>query len=457
MSVEGREQQPKCLPCGKNSLPPSRIRFKTKQSRLATIVQRLKGCAINTLAHYIDRDWMLESWRRLNKRSAAGLDRVSADGFAENLEENIAELLEEMIQGSYQPKPLKRVNIPKDNGKTRPLGLPTIKDKLAQQAVTIILTEIYEKEFLNMSYGYRPGKSTHDAINGIKHAVARGKVSWVVDIDIKSFFDTMDHDWLMTFLKHKIQDKNILRLIKKWLKSGVMEENKLLRTSTGTPQGGVVSPVLANIYLHYVLDLWVTKVVPKYISGEMYAFRYADDCLFCFQKFEDAMKFKEALGNRLNKFKLELNASKSKLCRFGRFAETNRKRAGEKRQSLQFLGFTLYNKTSRIGKYTVGCRTSSKKLCLAMNNVTRWCKEHRHQKIEWQARYLNAVLRGHYNYYGVTHNFQSINAFYRHVQWAWQRYLSKRSQRAYIKWKDFWKLLKKYPLIEPHLPKAVTW
>jgi group II intron reverse transcriptase/maturase len=267
--------------------------------------------------------------------------------------------------------------------------------------------------------------------------------------------DEMSHGWLMKFLKHRIADEKILRLIAKWLKAGVMEEGKVVRVTTGTPQGGAISPLLANIYLHYVIDLWVTRVVPKYLTGEIYSFRYADDNLFCFSHFQDAIRFKKALEKRLGKFGLRLNESKSQLCRFGRFAEENRKRAGEKRKTIQFLGFILYNKTSRKGKYTIGCRTASKKLRIAMNNITRWCKEHRHQKLSWQARYLNAVLRGHYHYYGVTHNFPSINAFYRHVQWAWQRYLSKRSQRGFITWEAFYKIEERYTLLKPHLPHAV--
>jgi group II intron reverse transcriptase/maturase len=421
------------------------------------MVQKIKGGTLKTLAHFIDKEWLVESWKRLNKRSAAGLDRVSAKQYGDNLDNNIDQLLEKMRTGKYRSSPLRRVYIPKDNGKKRSLGLPTIQDKLAQQAVSLILTEVYEPEFLPMSYGYRPGRTTHDALNAVKASVAKGKVSWVVDTDIRPFFDEMSHEWLLKFLRHRIEDKNILRLIRKWLKAGVLEEGKVKRTSTGTPQGGVISPILANIYLHYVVDLWATKVVPKHIKGEMYSVRYADDCLFCFQRLDDAVRFKKALTNRLAKFKLSLNESKSKLCRFGRFAETNRKRIGEKRQTIQFLGFTLYNKLSRKGKYTVGCRTASKKLCTEMNHVTTWCKQHRHQRIEWQARYLNAVLRGHYHYYGVTHNYPSINAFYRHVQWAWHRFLSRRSQRARISWEKFYKLLEKYPLEKPHLPKAAHW
>lgn len=457
MSVEGRTRQLACISSGKNIPSPSGLGFKTKLEILSARASEIRSKPLNNLACFIDKDWIVESWKRLNKQSASGIDRISSEAYAENLSENIDMLLKEMKLGSYRPLPLRRVYIPKANGKRRKLGLPALKDKLAQQSVSMILTEVYEQEFLPMSFGYRPGRTAHDALNGVKEAIAKGKVSWIVDVDISSFFDEMSHEWLMKFLRHRITDKHLLRLISKWLKAGVMEDGKLERVSTGTPQGGVISPILANVYLHYVIDLWVTKVVPKYLLGKMYSFRYADDNLFCFQSFQDAIRFKSALEKRLSKFGLKLNEVKSQLCRFGRFAEKNRKRAGEKRSTIRFLGFTLYNKTSRNGKYTVGCKTSSNKLNHAMNNVTSWCKENRHQKIAWQARYLNAVLRGHYHYYGVTQNFASINAFYRHVQKMWQRYLSRRSQRSYIPWKQFWKLLKRYPLEEPCLPKAVHW
>lgn len=457
MSVEGREQQLNRLSSGMNPRSLNRNGFLTKRDRLSDIVRNIKGEPLKTLAHFIDNEWLEESWRRLNKRSAAGLDQVSAKQFESNLESNIYELLQSMKNGSYRSSPLRRVYIPKDNGKIRSLGLPTIKDKLAQQSVAMVLTEVYEREFLSMSYGYRPKRTAHDALNAVRGAIAKGKVSWVVDVDIRSFFDEMDHQWLMKFLRHRIQDKNILRLIRKWLNAGVFEEGKIMRTSTGTPQGGVISPVLANVYLHYVIDLWVTKVVPKHLKGEMHSFRYADDCLFCFQRFDDAIRFKKALLQRLAKFSLSVNESKTHLCRFGRFAEQNRKRAGEKRKTLQFLGFTLYGKVSRNGKYTVGCRTASKKLCAAMNHISKWCRENMHQNLEWQARYLNAVLRGHFHYYGVSHNFASINAFYRHVLWAWHRFLGRRSQRGKISWANFHLLLKRYPLVEPHLPKASSW
>jgi hypothetical protein len=256
-------------------------------------------------------------------------------------------------------------------------------------------------------------------------------------------------------VKYRIDDKHILRLIKKWLKAGVVEDGKLVKSSSGSPQGGVVSPVLANIYLHYVLDLWVSKVVPKYLLGEIHSFRYADDVLFCFQYRNDAIRFMRALKQRLNKFGLSINEEKSKLCRFGRYAQRDAKTRGERRATFNFLGFTFYNGLSRQGKYKVGCKTQSKRLSASLKNVTKWCKENRHQAVAWQSRYLNAVLTGHYNYFGVTGNYPSISKFYRGVLYAWKKYLGKRSQRAKLSWEKFMGILKTYPLLKAHLPRSI--
>lgn len=276
-------------------------------------------------------------------------------------------------------------------------------------------------------------------------------------MDIASFFDNMDHEWLIKFVSHRIRDKRVLKYIQCWLKAGVIEDGKLIRTSNGSPQGGVISPTLANIYLHYVIDLWVKKSASKTIKGEMYNFRYADDLLFCFQCKDQAIKFKSMLEVRLQKFGLSLNLEKSKLCRFGRFAKANSQIHKERRSTFTFLGFTVYNGISRQGKYKVGCRTESRRLSASMNRVTKWCQEHKHQAIAWQARYLNAVLRGHYNYYRVTGNYPSISSFYRHVVEIWHRYLSRRSQRGYIQWDKYRDIIKRYGLIKPYLPHSVLY
>lgn len=332
--------------------------------------------------------------------------------------------------------------------------MPTIEDKLVQRAVSILLSAVFEQEFLDFSYGFRSKRSAHHAVSAVRCAIAIGKVSWVVDADIKSFFDNMDHKMLIQFVSHRIKDKSILKIITKWLKAGVMEDGKLIKSSTGAPQRGVISPILSNIYLHYVVDLWAEKVVKKHVSGEMRCFRYADDTLFTFQYRQDAIKFMSVLNKRLSKFSLELNHDKTKLCRFGKFAERDRKRRGEKRSTFNFLGFTFYNSISRNGKYKVGNKTQASSLSNSMSRITAWLKVNRHQAVSWQARYLNSVLKGHYHYYGVTGNFKCVSVFYRHMKRTWQRYLSRRSQRSCIKWEKYLRILDRFPLTEPYLPHS---
>ncbi len=452
--MEGREQQLGALN-GTKVLSPNRIPFSTKLRTLAERARRIRNEPLKTVVYYIDEEWLRESWKRIRKGAAYGIDEVSAREYEANLDSNLARLLRKLKSGRYRATPVKRVYIPKGNGGRRPLGIPTVEDKVAQRAVGLILSAIYEQEFLPMSYGFRQGRSAHQAIEAVKAFVAMGKVSWVVDADIRSFFDEMSHEWLMKFVAHRIGDQAILRLIKKWLNAGIMEEGKLTKASTGAPQGGVISPILANIYLHYVLDLWVEKRVKRKIEGKMYSVRYADDILFCFQYRRDALRFMEVLRRRLSEFDLRLNEEKTRLLRFGRFAERDRKIRKEKRATFEFLGFTFYNKLSRRGKYTIGTRTASKRLSRAMNAVTNWCKENRHQPLDRQQQYLNAVLRGHYLYYGVTGNFRSVDAYFQHVVKVWHRYLSRRSQRSYIRWDKFVRILRDHPLEKPRLPHSI--
>lgn len=453
--MEGRDAQQKRDNNREKAWSPYHNSFKTKLLSLANRAKQIRDEPLRTLMHLVDKDWIGEAWSKLRKGAAYGIDAISANKYAENLDVNLDHLLYRMKRGQYQAQPVKRVYIAKKDGSKRALGLPTVEDKIAQNAINLLLEAIFEQEFLPMSYGFRENKSSLQAVEDVKEVIAQKKISWVLEVDIASFFDNMQHEWLMKFISHRIRDKRVLKHIKSWLEAGIMEDGKLIASSSGSPQGGVISPTLANIYLHYVIDLWVTKVACKSINGEMYSFRYADDLLFCFQHENQAIKFQEMLKNRLQKFGLELNLQKSKLCRFGKFARENSKRQNERRDTFSFLGFTFYNGISRNGKYKVGCRTESKRLSAAMNRVTKWCKEHLHQAMEWQARYLNAVLRGHYNYYGVTGNYPSISAFYRHLERIWHRYLSRRSQRGFIKWKKYWKIRDKYGLIKPYLPHSI--
>lgn len=452
--MERRKPQ-QCIVNGKETCPPRQNNFQTKFTMLTARANKIRNEPLRTLSHLIDLEWLKESWRKLRKGAAVGIDAISAKDYAENLDANLTNVHTRLKTRTYYPSPVRRVYIPKADGKQRPLGLPTVEDKVVQNAVATILTAIYEQDFLPMSYGFRPDRNAHQALEDVKRDIARGKISWVLDVDIQTFFDSIDHEWLLKFIKHRIADKTVISLIDKWLKAGAMQDGKLIKSSSGSPQGGVISPILANIYLHYVIDLWVEKVVKKHLSGEIYAYRYADDLLFCFRFRKDAIRFQAVLKKRLEKFKLKLNTEKTKLCRFGKFAERDRKIRKEHRSTFNFLGFTFFNRISLNGKYTVGTRTQSKRLSGAMNRVTSWCKKNRHQPVAWQANYLNAMLRGHYNYYGVTGNFLSVEAFYRHCIKMWKRYLSKRSQRALLRWDKFMAILKDNPLVEPHLPHSI--
>ena len=452
--MEGRGQRLDEVGIGQKLPSPNGPSFSTKIQTISQRARMVRNVPLRTLAHNIDREWLESAWKRIYKGGATGIDRVDAQAYEANFKDNLDGLLQRMRDGSYRAPPVRRVYIPKADGKERPLGIPTIEDKLAQRAIGLILSAIYEQDFLPMSFGFRQGKSAHDALQAAKFAITTQKVSWVVDADICSFFDEMDHEWMIKFLRHRVGDERVIRFVKKWLNAGVMEEGKLSKAASGAPQGGVISPILANIYLHYAIDLWVTKIVPKSMRGQMQCFRYADDILFCFQYRQDAIRFKFMLKERLSKFKLRLNEDKTKLCRFGRFAEEQRQKYGEKRSTFDFLGFTFYNRESKAGKYTVGTKTSRKRLCRSMNHVTEWCKANLHRPVEWQASYLNLMLRGHYQYYGVTMNFPSVAAYYRHVIWAWQRSLSRRSQRGGISWEKMECILQTYRLEKPNLPHS---
>lgn len=454
MREERRGSQPLSLEYGPKDPPLSGLSFSTKCSELAKRARRYKGKRINTLFHLIDKEWLQEAWKRLRKSGAPGVSGQSAANYQENLESNLDNLLSRLRRGAYRAPPVRRVYIPKSDGSKRPLGIPEIEDRLVQRAVSMLLSCIYEQDFLPISFGFRPNKGAHDAVETVRHTVNTKEVSWVLDADIAKFFDEMDHSWMMKFLSHRIADKMILRLIAKWLKAGVMEDGKLVRASTGSPQGGVISPLLANIYLHYVLDLWTAKVVPRYLKGSIWMVRYADDVLFLFRYKHDAEKYKVGLEKRLAKFGLRLNNQKSKLCMFGRFADQTQKHRELPRETFNFLGFTFFNWKSKQGKYIVGVKTAKERLASSMARVSAYLKENRHKPLSVQSIYLNYMLTGHYNYFGVSGNIYQVSRFHNHVRKTWKRQLCKRSQRAHISVPKFLRILERYPLKLPHLPRV---
>jgi RNA-directed DNA polymerase len=370
-----------------------------------------------------------EAYMRLRKEAAAGVDEVTWAEYREHLDARLQDLEDRVHRGSYHPQPVLRVRIPKGDGKTRPLGIPAMEDKIVQQAARMILEPIYEAEFIGFSYGFRPGRSAHDALDALAEAIGR-KVSWVLDADIQSFFDTIDHGHLQQFLEHRIGDARMVRLLMKWAKAGVMEDGKLHVVKAGTPQGGIISPLMSNIYLHYVLDLWAQAWRKKSSRGEVYIVRYADDFVMGFQRERDARAMRADLEERLAKFGLKLHPDKTRVIQFGRFARENRKATGVKPETFEFLGFVHIAGVSRDGKFLLLRRTSRKKRRAKLARLKEECRRRRHAPVVEQHAWLSSVLRGHFRYYGVPTNYRALEEFWRKVERTWHASLQRRSQRG---------------------------
>ena len=402
-----------------------------------------------TIMHYVNQTTLTEEHKAQKSGKATGIDGVTKEEYGERLDENIGELLQRMRSFSYRPQSVRRTYIPKaGSDKLRPLGIPAYEDKLVQGVMRKVLDEIYEGKFKDFSYGFRKGRNCHQAIHEVNQIVMTKKVNFVVDADIRGFFDNVDHKWLMKFLEHDIQDKNFLRYIVRFLKAGILEETQRIESDRGTPQGGLISPVLANVYLHYALDLWF-DAVKKRLKGEAYMIRYADDFVCFFQYENEAEQFYRTLKERLAKFGLELAEDKSKIIRFGRFTKQNSKDG--KTESFDFLGFRLINGETLTGKYRIVYKTSAKKLKAKKEAVKEWLKENIHGKPSDTIVKLNRKLAGHYAYYGVSGNYQGILNFYRFVVDAFYKVLTRRSQRAYLSWKRYMSLLEKHPIIKPRV------
>ncbi|MBT0160952.1 group II intron reverse transcriptase/maturase, partial [Candidatus Bathyarchaeota archaeon A05DMB-2] len=391
---------------------------------------------MQTLMHYVNKQNLIEEHRQQQKGKATGIDGVGKEAYGENLEANIDDLLTRMKAFSYRPQAVRRTYIPKaGSDKMRPLGIPAYEDKLVQGVMRKVLDQIYEGKFYDFSYGFREGKSCHQAIREVNQLIMTRKINFIVDADIKGFFNNVDHEWLMRFLEHDIADKNFLRYIKRFLKAGIMEDMKYHESDKGTPQGGLISPVCANVYLHYVLDMWFDKAVKKQCKGEAHIVRYADDFICMFQYENEANAFYKTLEARLKKFNLELAKDKSKIIRFGRFAKQHS--ADGKTDTFDFLGFTHINGETLTGKYTVLHRTSKKKLKAKKQNVKEWLKENIHGKPSDTIELLNKKLVGHYKYYGISGNYEGLLKFYRYIRIALYKTLTRRSQRAYLTWRRF--------------------
>ena len=407
---------------------------------------------VQNLASYININSLRAIHKTMDKNKASGIDKVTKEKYEQNLEENLENLVKRMRIGSYRPNPTRRVYIPKETkGKMRPLGISSYEDKLVESAIAQILEQIYEPKFYNESFGFRPNRNCHQAVREIIEMVQYRKTNYVVEADIRGFFDNVDHEWLMKMLRHDIADKRFLELIEKFLKAGIMENGKYLDSERGTPQGNGASPILANIYLHYVLDNWFDVIVKRQCSGECYLIRYADDFVCGFQNEYEAKVFREKLEERFAKYGLELAEEKTKVLEFGRFARRNREKRGQgKPDTFDFLGFTFY--CGMDGKkqfFRCRVKTSKKKLRSKIKAMKEWIMNHRTLPLEWIFKTINAKLRGHYQYYGVTDNTREVKSFLCTTKKLLFKWLNRRSQRRSYTWDTFnYGLLRTFPLLE---------
>ena len=391
--------------------------METKLVRIAEISATSKHPIFTSVYHLINEDMLKQCHKELDGNKAVGIDKVTKDEYGKNLDRNIKELVQRLKNKSFKPLPSLRVYIPKGNGKKRPLGIASYEDKIVQMAVKKILGAIYEPRFLNCMYGFRPNRGCHEAIKEVYQRISYGKISYIVDADIKGFFDHIDHDWMMKFLEWNIQDKNLLWLIRKYLKAGIMEQGKFEPTEEGSAQGSAMSPMLANIYMHHVLTLWFKLVVQREMQGECFLVNFADDFVAGFQYKSEAERYYKELKERMEKFGLELESSKSRLIEFGRFAEQNRRARGEcKPETFDFLGFTFYCSKTRKGGFVPKVQTSRKKLEQKVRAYKNWIYDNRNRPMREIIKELNVKLIGHYRYYGVTWNFRKITTFLHRVQ-----------------------------------------
>jgi RNA-directed DNA polymerase len=425
----------------------------TKLLRIAEKARQDRGCKFTSLFHLVNEDLLRECFERLRKDAASGIDKITKEEYGKDLAANLASLVGRLHKMSYIPQPARRVYIPKPGStKQRPLGIPSLEDKLVQAALVRILEAIYEADFIEDSYGFRPERGCHDALRELSVEVERGRIHYIVEADIRGFFDNVQHDWMMEFLAHRIADKRVLRYVKRFLIAGILEEGVFAKTEEGTPQGGVISPLLANIYLHYSLDLWLTRRFAKTCEGRVRLIRYADDFVVCFQQESDAIRFRSELDERLGKFGLEVAPEKTKILEFGPLAEPKAKARGEKPESFDFLGLTHFCSRTRNGKrFRMKRVTARKKFRAKLREFKEWLKKNRTLPTPELMKIVSSKLRGHIAYYGVTDNSKGINRFTYEVRRLLFKWLNRRGKRGCMSWSKFEKLLKKFPLPVPRI------
>lgn len=421
----------------------------TRQQRIAELAKQNPEMGFTSLNHHLDPEWLFAAWQRTRKDGATGVDGQTGEDYFRNLRENLQALLERAKSGTYRAPPLRRTYILKGTGpEKRPLGIPTFEDKVLQRAVVMLLEPIYERDFKNCSYGYRPGRSAHQALDAVWQQTMGTQGGWIVEVDIRKFFDTLDHAHLRALLKRRVRDGVILRLIGKWLNAGVLEEGSLSFPEAGTPQGGVISPLLANIYLHYVLDVWFEEEVRPRLQGRAFLIRYADDFIMGFSCEADARAVLDVLPKRFGKYGLTIHPTKTRLVPFRPPSRSSRAEPGPSSRpgTFDFLAFTHYWGKSRKGTWVVKRQTAASRFVRGLKKLGQWCRWNRHQPIEVQHQTLWSKLRGHYAYFGITGNSRALVRYRDAVARLWRKWLSRRQSAAAIPWEVFQRLLKRYPL-----------
>ena len=406
-----------------------------------------------SLAHHITKERVWENLSQIPTDSAPGVDGQTVPEAKESFEVWVEAMLQSVHRQGYQAPSIRRVYIPKPGKQEkRPLGVPCVADRALQRSTAQVLSAIYEQDFLPCSFGGRPGRGAHQALATLHEVIAGRKVEWVLEADLKNFFGSLSHEWMLRFVEHRVGDPRLISLIRRWLKASVLEDEELHPNEEGTPQGGSISVMLSNVYLHYALDLWFERVVKPRLRGEAYLVRYIDDFVMCFQYRADALRVQEALCKRLGKFGLTLELSKTKLVEFGRYAQRHASKRGRKRpETIYFLGFTLYCTRNQKGNFRVGLRTEKSRLRRALLHLQELMRRMRHLPIREQASHLNQVLRGHYAYYGIAGNFRALQRVHRAVERYWRKMLSSRSWKGAIWWKAFHQLKERFPLLRPKL------
>jgi len=450
--MEGRDRLEGSPPGEARDRTQSRGTWSPNLQRVNEAAHRDRRTRFTALLHHVNMASLRRSFSRLRREASAGIDGRTVAEYEVDLEAHLSALCAQVHTGRYRPQPVRRVYIPKADGGQRPLGIPALEDKIVQGAVAEVLGAIYEADFVDASYGFRPGRSAHQAVETVRTAVVKQGVNWVLEADFRQFFDSVDHELLRKALQVRVADPRVLRLIDQWLRAGVLESGEWQATEAGTPQGAVISPLLANVFLHYALDAWVGRWAREHAQGRVILVRYADDFVIGFTSEADAQRMQADLRERMQRCRLTLHEGKTRLLEFGRAAATRRAQQGERRPgTFNFLGFTFYCSTSRAGKFLVKCKTQSERMRRKLKDLRQQAKRRRHLPVAGQHQWLSRVLRGHYAYYGVTHNFPWLARFYHHVRRLWYEVLRRRDGRRRLTWARFRTLLEHFPLPLPRI------